>query len=89
MQNASARALWADEDSDVRRGQPDLRVVEPGAPVPNRRTVQITGHPTPPRRRSSARQQQIVARPDRVALYAVLLGLFMVLMAFATAHAGA
>jgi hypothetical protein len=54
-----------------------------------RRTIRITGHPTPPRRRRSATQQQIAARPDRVALWAVLLGLFLVFMAVATAHAGA
>jgi hypothetical protein len=87
MQNASARPLRADEDYRPRRTRPELRVVEPGKGAPERRTVQITGHPTPPRRRS-ARQQQIVARPDRIALYAFLLGLFLVLMAIATASAG-
>jgi hypothetical protein len=88
MQNASARPLRADEDVEPRRNRPDLRVVEPGKPHPGRRTVQITGRPTPPRRRS-ARQEQIVARPDRVALWAFLLGLFLILMAIATANAGA
>jgi hypothetical protein len=56
---------------------------EPG----QRRTVTITGHPVPPRRRRSPTQEQIVARPDRVALWAFLLGLFLVVVAAATANA--
>jgi hypothetical protein len=32
--------------------------------------------------------QQIQARPDRIALWAFLLGLFLVFMAVATANAG-
>jgi hypothetical protein len=52
-----------------------------------RRTVKITGHPVPPRRRRSAAATQIQARPDRIALWAVLLGLFLVFMAVATANA--
>jgi len=62
------------------------------APAPERRTVTITGHPAGrvdvqrPRRRSAA-QQQLVAQPDRVALWAFLLGLFLVVVAAATANA--
>ena len=52
-----------------------------------RRTVKITGHPVPPRRRRSVAATQIQARPDRIALWAVLLGLFLVFMAAATANA--
>jgi hypothetical protein len=53
-----------------------------------RRTVRITGQPTPPRpRRRSAAQQHLVAQPDRVALWAFLLGLFLVVVAAATANA--
>jgi rare lipoprotein A (peptidoglycan hydrolase) len=52
-----------------------------------RRTVRITGQPTPARRRSVT-TAQISSRPDRVALWAVMLGLFLVLMAAATARAG-
>lgn len=64
---------------------------EPYVPVafPERRTIRITGQPTPPRRRESARRSQIRARPDRIALWAFLLGLFLVFMAIATASAGA
>ena len=54
-----------------------------------RRTVKITGRPVPPRRRPSPTQSQIQARPDRIALWAVLLGLFLVFMAVATANAAA
>lgn len=52
-----------------------------------RRTVKITGQPVAPRRRSSATAARIEARPDRIAMWAVLLGLFLVLMAAATANA--
>jgi hypothetical protein len=61
-------------------------------PIPERRTVTITGRPADrvgprrPRRRSAA-QQQLVAQPDRVALWAFLLGLFLVFVAAATATA--
>jgi hypothetical protein len=78
MPTAGARQLREREEAQVR---PELRLVEP-----ERRTVRITGQPTPPRRRRSPAQQQISARPDRLALWAVLLGLFLVFMAAATAH---
>jgi hypothetical protein len=54
--------------------------------VPGRRTIQITGQATPPRRRSTT-SAALVARPDRTAMWAFLLALFLVLMAVATAHA--
>jgi hypothetical protein len=56
------------------------------AGVPGRRTVQITGQAAPPRRRSTT-STAFVARPDRTAMWAFLLALFLVLMAVATAHA--
>jgi hypothetical protein len=55
--------------------------------VPGRRTVQITGQAAPPRRRSTT-STAFIARPDRTAMWAFLLALFLVLMAVATAHAG-
>ena len=55
--------------------------------VPGRRTIQITGQAAPPRRRSTT-STAFVARPDRTAMWAFLLALFLVLMAVATAHAG-
>src|SRR4051794_35993688 len=56
------------------------------AGVPGRRTVQITGQAAPPRRRSTT-STALVARPDRTAMWAFVLALFLVLMAVATAHA--
>ena len=54
----------------------------------SRRTVQITGRPEPYRRPARA-ATQIKHRPDRVAFWAVLLGVFMVFMAVVTAQADA
>jgi hypothetical protein len=51
-----------------------------------RRTVKITGQPTPARRRPSLVETQM-AQPDRIALWAFLLGLFLVAVAAGTAHA--
>jgi rare lipoprotein A len=54
----------------------------------SRRTVQITGRPEP-YRRPTRTTTQIRRRPDRVAGWAVLLGVFMVFMAVVTAQADA
>ena len=62
-----------------RRGQAEVRV----EPAPPRRTVTITGQPT--RRRSPA-LTRVAAEPDRMALWAVMLGVFLVLVALASAH---
>jgi hypothetical protein len=90
------------EDAPVRRREPRPRAYgnrEAGSGVggpaalrlssgvPGRRTVQITGQAAPPRRRSTT-STAFVARPDRTAMWAFLLALFLVLMAVATAHAG-
>jgi hypothetical protein len=98
MQTSGARALREDDQHIARRtGRFERAPVEPVPLRPRgrferpetgeRRTVTITGHPVPPRRRPSPKQQQIAARPDRVALWAFLLGLFLVLVAAATANA--
>lgn len=97
MQSASARSLPAEDDpTPPSRG---LRLVDEDAYAPSdyeyeptyaangRRTVKITGHPVPARRRSSTAAARVEARPDRIALWAVLLGLFLVFMAVATAGA--
>ena len=87
MSQARARVLREDEY----QGR-TLHLVEDSAPVyaaNGRRTVKITGHPVPPRRRRSVAATQIQARPDRIALWAVLLGMFLVFMAVATANAAA
>ena len=90
METAAARRVREYEELQERSGRPDLRVVEPDAsPLEpgERRTVTITGNPVPARRRPSPAQAQITARPDRVALWAFVLGLFLVVVAAATAHA--
>ena len=46
----------------------------------------IAGQPTPARRRRSVVEAQL-AQPDRIALWAFLLGLFLVAVAAGTAHA--
>jgi hypothetical protein len=48
-------------------------------------TIQIAGQPTPARRRRSVVEAQM-AQPDRIALWAFLLGLFLVAVAAGTAH---
>jgi hypothetical protein len=96
MSHAAARAPRDDD----RRGAPSqrrLHVVdsapelgsEPVYAANGRRTVVITGQPVPARRRSSVTATRIQARPDRVALWAVALGVFLVFMAVATANAAA
>jgi hypothetical protein len=59
------------------------------APVAERRTVTISGRPDPlPRRpRQSVAVRHIAAQPDRLALWAFLLCLFLLAVAFGTAHA--
>jgi hypothetical protein len=94
MQETAARRLRED---DYRESRPPRHLSVVGEPLAadhaptyaenGRRTVKITGHPVPPRRRRSAAQTHIEARPDRIALWAVLLGLFLVFMAVATANA--
>jgi hypothetical protein len=62
------------------------RRAEADTPVAERRTITITGRPGPPRRRRSVIESQL-AQPDRIALWAFLLGLFLVAVAAGTAHA--
>lgn len=66
-----------------RRGEAPVRIagVQPG-----RRTVEITGQAIAPRRRPSQTSAALVAKPDRVALWAFLFALFLLAMAVATAH---
>ena len=56
------------------------------APAGERRTITITGRPIPARRLPGVAARQL-AQPDRVALWAFLLGLFLVAVAAGTAHA--
>src|SRR5436853_4178003 len=59
----------------------------PAGGVPGRRTVEIRGQVAPPRRRPSTTAAAFASHPDRAALWAFLLCLFLVLMAVMTAHA--
>jgi hypothetical protein len=56
-------------------------------PLSERRTVTITGHPTPARRRTQSLMESRIAQPDRLGLWAFLLGLFLMVVAAGTAHA--
>jgi hypothetical protein len=70
-----------------RRAEPgDLALAGERRTISERRTIKITGRPAPPRRRRSVFERQL-AQPDRIALWAFLLGLFLVAVAAGTAHA--
>jgi hypothetical protein len=56
-------------------------------PVSERRTVTITGQPTPARRRAQSVMNSPMAQPERLGLWAFLLGLFLMVVAAGTAHA--
>jgi hypothetical protein len=56
-------------------------------PLSERRTVTITGQPTPARRRAQSVMHSPIAQPDRLGLWAFLLGLFLMVVAAGTAHA--
>jgi hypothetical protein len=77
---APGRAYGAHRRAD---GHTPIRRV--AGPQPGRRTVEITGQVEAPRRRSQT-ATAFQARPDRAALWAFLLALFLVAMAVATAH---
>ncbi len=87
MSEVTARS-WTDADS---LPEPDrrahLRAVE--SPPPARRTVVIRGQVAPARRRPPRRPHERVGpRPDRIALWAVLLGVFLIVVAAMSAHVG-
>jgi len=56
-------------------------------PLAERRTVTITGNPPPARRRSQSVLESQIAQPERLGLWASLLGLFLMVVAAGTAHA--
>jgi hypothetical protein len=81
----AARALRDFEDS-----RPELtllvnRTDGPSEPRPERRTVVITGQRPMPRRREPV--ERVGPRPDRIAMWAFVLGIFLVIVATATADA--
>ena len=93
MSYTGARKLRADDYAEPR---PERRLTlvdsidleyAPTYAENGRRTVKITGQPTPARKRPARAQAQIKARPDRIVLWAFVLGMFLVFMAVATANA--
>jgi hypothetical protein len=93
---AGARALQrVDEYEERFVSRPTLELVEDPAPVRTtstpapapgeRRTVRINSNRTASQRRRPTASSRVVSTPDRLALYAVLLGLFLVFMAVITA----
>jgi hypothetical protein len=56
-------------------------------PIAERRTVTITGHPTPARRRPHSVLESQVAQPERLVFWAFVLGLFLMVVALGTANA--
>jgi hypothetical protein len=58
-------------------------------PAPPRRTVVIRGQVAPPPRRRPPRSlhERAGSRPDRIALWALLLGIALILVAAVSAHA--
>ena len=57
-------------------------------PIAERRTVTITGQPTPaPRRRANTVLENQIAQPERLGLWAFLLCLFLMVVAAGSAHA--
>ena len=77
------RFVRAVEEVDDEPAEPIALHPEPTA---ERRTITITGQPTPARRRRPVMDSQL-AQPDRIALWAFLLGLLLVAVAAGTAHA--
>ena len=95
-----ARTGYRDARSAAAVGYRDARPAAPARPgtgVPGRRTVTIRGHgaePYPQRRadgsrrpRPERRHERAGFRPDRAALWAFLLGVMLILVAVASAHA--
>ncbi|MEY2442059.1 MAG: hypothetical protein QOJ46_1485 [bacterium] len=83
-------------DADVATGVPPRRARIKGAATPGRRTIEIRGQVVPApdvthsleidRRRPSRRGfERVGGRPDRVAMWALLMGLMLILVAIGTA----
>ena len=100
MPDNAARA-WREQDHKGRRGsaRSHLRLIEAeahprradryaAAPMAEVRTIRIEASRRPlPRRRPDPVRTAVGSRPDRVAMWAVLLGLFLTVVAMATGHA--
>ena len=101
MSDRAAAPVWVDEDGRTqperrRRERPQLSLVVTRTdaeaprrdPETGRRTVAITGQrvaPAPRRRPDTA--SRVGPRPDRIAMWAFVMGIFLVFVATATADA--
>jgi hypothetical protein len=89
-----AQAQLRGEAEAAAREQERVAEVYPFPRYTERRTIQIKGQTVPPpsRRRSTTPRRQsptgyrLAANPDRIAMYAVLLGLVLIVMALVTTH---
>jgi hypothetical protein len=100
-QQAEARSWWADvehlrEAAEARHATPgdSMEARFDRVHSEERRTVQITGRPVSSlrlveverRRPSRTAMERLGPRPDRIAMWAVLLGIFCCVVALTTAH---
>ena len=99
MRENAARA-WRDYEHEENResARPDLRLIEAeahprradryaAAPMAEVRTIRIDSSRPAPRRKPDPVKAAVGARPDRVAMWAVMLGVFLTAVAAATGHA--
>lgn len=77
----------ASRSARFQRPAESLTLPTPVIAIGERRTITITGQPTPARRRPTLAERHIAAQPDRIALWAFLLGLLLIAVAAGTAHA--
>jgi hypothetical protein len=94
---AQTRVAVSRDDGQDRDGRWDDQVAASATSatggVPGRRTVTIRGrgseryHAPTPRRPSERRHEREGFRPDRAAMWAVLLGVMLILVAVTSAHA--
>ena len=79
------------ESAYERRSEPAYERPVADGGVPTRRTIVIRGQVAdrayPARRPSRTVQERALARPDRVAMWAVMLGLLLVVVAATSGHA--
>jgi hypothetical protein len=99
MRENAARAWRDDHEEDRGSPRPDMRLIEAeahprradryaAAPMAEVRTIRIDSSPRPaPRRRPDPVRAAVGGRPDRVAMWAVMLGVFLTAVAAATGHA--
>jgi hypothetical protein len=87
----SATPWWEELDRDAFQFPTEYRVKPARSTAPERRTVTIRGRGAernlPVARPTVRRHERPGFRPDRAALWAVMLGLLLILVAATSAHA--